>query len=125
VRVDRSAPLTTMLLWLGVLGGPAAWALQLLIGWTAEEADCSLGTARAFDATHGVNVWVSVGAGATALAALAAAALVWVGTRRGAADPRGRVQFMALSGLLASSLFLALIIVTAVGTTHFQPCVSG
>jgi hypothetical protein len=124
VRVDRSAPLTTLLLWVGVLGAPLAWTLQLVAGYAAEEADCSRGTSS-FDASHGVTVWLSVGAGLVALASLASAALVWRWTQRRPADVRGRVEFMAVAGLLVGALFLALIVLTAVGITHFDPCVAG
>ena len=125
MRVDRSAPLTTFLLWVGLLGAPGAWALQLVVGYAAEEADCSVGTAS-FGGSHTASVWLSVGAGLAAVASLAAAALVWRSTQRTrAADPRGRVEFMAVAGLLVGFLFLALIVVTAVGITYFEPCVAG
>jgi hypothetical protein len=110
---------------MGLLGAPVAWTLQLVVGYGAEEADCSRGTAASFGGAHGVAVWISVAAGVAALASLAAAGFVWRATQRGAVDPRGRVQFMAVAGLLVGALFLALIVLTAVGTTHFEPCVSG
>ena len=68
MRVDRSAPLTTLLLWVGLLGAPAAWTLQLVVGYGAEEADCSRGTSSSFGGAHGVAVWLSVGAGVAARA---------------------------------------------------------
>ncbi|MFL5981562.1 MAG: hypothetical protein ACJ74D_08485 [Gaiellaceae bacterium] len=125
MRVDRSAPLTTLLLWVGLLGAPAAWTLQLVLGYAAEEADCSVGTDALFDATGDVAVWLSVAAAIAAVASLGAAAFVWRRTLRRSPDPRGRVHFMAVGGILASLLFLALIIVTGVGITYFEPCVAG
>jgi hypothetical protein len=123
MSVDRSAPVTTFLLWVGLLGAPGAWVLQLVVGYGAEEADCSVGTSS-FGGSHAVSVWLSVGAGLAGVASLAAAAYVWRSLPRGA-DPRGRVHFMASAGVLASFLFLALIVLTAVGITHFEPCVAG
>ena len=117
MRVDRSTPLTTLLLWVGLAGAPLAWTLQLVVGYGTEEADC--------DSVRGVTVWLSVGAGLVALVSLVVAALMWRSTQRRAADVRGRVQFMAVAGILVASLFLALIVVTAVGITHFEPCVAG
>ena len=106
-------------LWLGVLGAPLAWATQLVVGYGVEEADCG--------ATHPVAVWLSVGTGLFALASLLSAAwlLRETRTRYVDLDARGRIAFMATAGLLTGFLFLALIVVTAIGVTHFEPCRPG
>jgi hypothetical protein len=114
----------SVLLWAGVLVPPAAWTAQLVVGYTAEEADCSLGS-RSFDASHAVTLWISVAAGIAAVLALGGAAWLVRETRRYEADARGRVSFMAACGILVGFLFLALIVLTAVGTTHFHPCRAG
>lgn len=124
MRVDRTSSLTSFLLWLGVLGPPAAWAAQLVVGYGAEEADCSSGSGS-FDGSHPVAVWLSVGAGVVALVSLLAAAWLWRETRTRRLDERGRVAFMATAGVLGGLLFLALIVFTAVGVTHFDPCRPG
>jgi hypothetical protein len=124
VRIDRSSTLTTLLLWFGGLGGPLAWTAQLVIGYGAEEADCSRG-GGSFDGAHPVNLAVSIAAGVATLLALAVAFALWRGARGQDVDGRGRVAFMAVGGVLVSLLFLALIALTAVGTMHFEPCTAG
>ena len=115
---------TTLLLWFGGLAGPLAWTAQLVVGYSAEEADCSRG-GGSFDAAHPVNLAVSIAAGVVTLLALAVAAGIWRRARDRDVDDRGRVAFMAVGGILVSVLFLALIAVTAVGTMHFDPCTAG
>ena len=124
MRIDRSSTLTTLLLWFGGLAGPLAWAAQLAIGYSAEEADCSRG-GGSFDSAHPVNLAVSITAGVVTVLALAVAAVIWRRAGVGDEDDRGRVAFMAIGGILVSLLFLALIAVTAVGTMHFDPCTAG
>lgn len=124
MRVDRSSSLTSFLLWVGVLGPPAAWATLLVVGYGAEEADCSRGSGS-FDGAHSVAVWTSVAAGVVALLSLAAAIWLWRETREQRPDERGRIPFMATAGVLTGLVFLALIVVTAVGVTHFDPCRPG
>ena len=104
----------SLLVWLGLVGPPAAWATQLVVGYAAEEADCS----GVFDASEGVTLWISVGAGIVALVSLVAAVSLLRTTR-------GRLHFMASAGVLTGALFLALIVVTTVGVTHFEPCRPG
>jgi hypothetical protein len=119
VRVQRA-----FLLWLGVLAPPMAWATQLVVGYGAEEADCSAGSGS-FDGSHAVTVWTSVSAGVVTLASLVAAGWLWRETRERPVDKRGRVPFMASVGVLNGLLFLGLIVVTAVGATHFDSCRPG
>jgi hypothetical protein len=124
LKIDRSSTLTSLLLWVGVLGAPIAWTAQLVIGYGAEEADCSRG-GGSFDSAHPLDVALSVGAGVVSVASLLVAFGLWRRTRDRDVDGRGRVTFMAVSGILLSLLFLALITVTAIGTTHFDPCTAG
>ena len=95
-----------------------------MIGYAAEEADCSRG-GGSFDSAHPVNLAVSIAAGVITLLALLVAAAIWRQARGGGVEERGRIAFMAVGGILVSLLFLALIAVTAVGTMHFDPCTAG
>jgi uncharacterized BrkB/YihY/UPF0761 family membrane protein len=124
VRVERSDTRVSILLWLGVLAPPLAWAALLVVGYAAEEADCSRGSGS-FDGSHPVAVWTSVGAGVVALLSLLAATWLWRATRDRWPDARGRIPFMATLGVLTGLIFLALIVLTAVGVTHFDPCRPG
>ena len=124
MRLGRSTTLTSFLLWFGVAVPPLAWTAQLVVGYGANEADCSVGSGS-FNGAHGVAVWLSVGAGVLALLSLAAATLMWWETRDRKPDLRDRIPFMATIGVLTGLIFLALIVITAVGITHFDPCRAG
>jgi hypothetical protein len=119
VSVQRS-----FLLWLGVFAPPLAWTAQLVVGYGVEEADCSAGSGS-FDAAHLVTVWTSVAAGVVTVVSLLAAAWLWRETRERSPDDRGRIPFLAGVGVLNGLLFLALIVMTAVGVTHFESCRPG
>lgn len=116
-------PLVSPLLWFGLLAAPAAWVVQLVVGYWLEDADCSAagrrwelsGTTGEL-AVHGV-------AAAVAVAGAVVAAGLWHTARRGPTDERGRLAFMAQAALLVSGLFLALVVVTAVGANVVDTCV--
>ncbi|HYI45805.1 MAG TPA: hypothetical protein VE174_10160 [Actinomycetota bacterium] len=104
------------LLWFGVLGGPAAWVVQLSINYSLEEwFACSPGSA-----TSGLILGMRVPAIAFvvtgALAALAlAAGIVSVGCfrkTRGARDSEvgSRARWMALAGIMNSVLYFIIIL---------------
>jgi hypothetical protein len=108
-----------------VAGPPAAWAFQLVVGYGLEEIACSSGTA-------GDDYWgVAPGTLQWAIAAaalgvdLAAGLLAFRVLRAAGADPRGRIAFMARCGLLASALFLALILFGALQLAALDSCVPG
>jgi hypothetical protein len=118
------------LLWFGVLGGPAAWAAQLVIGYGIQEVTCSSGTRS--DSLWGLGVesalWILTGlAAATALAAGVAALRVLRSTEGlgGRGEPRGRIGFMGYVGILASALFLLLIVVGGLALIFVDSCVAG
>jgi hypothetical protein len=113
----------TLLLWFGVFGAPAAWTLLLVVGYGFEEVDCSRGSrAWNFDSWD-ANLVLFV---ATALVAVGAAAVsLWLwrtSSRPDAADVRGRLTWMAFSGILLSCLFFALIVFTGIGITALDRC---
>jgi hypothetical protein len=109
-------------LWLGLLAAPAAWAAQLLLGYGAEEADCAAGSGGWDFSSHTVNAVLFAVAGAAALAGLAAALR---SIPRAENDARGRVAFMACGGVLVSSLFGALVVMTGIGVLSLEPCTPG
>ena len=113
----------TVLLWLGVLGAPAAWALLLVAGYLFEEVQCSRGSdAWGFDAKIG-NTALAVATALVGLASLAAAYATWRTARRPEArDVRGRLEWMGFCGLLVSALFFFLILMTGFGVNSVSPC---
>lgn len=122
MRVDRSRPLTSAALWFALLGPPLAWTAQLVVGYGVEEADCGkAGQSWALHTTAWEVALLALG-GVVGVASLAAAIALWRGSERHAPDPRGRIAFLAVSALLIDGLFLALIVLTGIGTIVLDPC---
>jgi hypothetical protein len=119
-------------LWLPLLLGPAIWGLTEIVLSATSQGSCytgfvplpvSPGTATVLRLFSGI--WVVV---ATVLAALAVLLAIrsWRVARneRGADDPvRSRVHFMALAGLITSSVFLYGIVMYGIGVAMLGvPC---
>jgi hypothetical protein len=113
-----------MRLWLGVFGAPGAWALQHVSGYALTEATCG-------DAGWHVNLdaWtiaVSAGAALVAVAAGTAAALTYRATRAaGEEPPVARIRFLAVIGIAIAPLFLAMILMSGLGTLFLDHCRQG
>jgi len=121
-RVPPSSP-ASPLLWFAVLGAPAAYAVQMGLGyWLAQAACGASGGMWGID----LGAWaVAVGAAAAAVALAAGATALWL--FRGTGDykdapPPGRIAFLAIVGMTVSSLFLALILMSAAGILTFDVC---
>jgi amino acid permease len=100
-------------LWFGVLAGPAAWSIQVLIGYSAEEIACSSGSQT--DELAGIGIETLIIAVNAALTAITFIALV-VSFRRYQHDRRGdpttgaRATWMGLAGVMVSALFLVVLV---------------
>jgi hypothetical protein len=100
-------------LWFGVLAGPAAWSLQVLIGYGAEEIACSSGSQT--EELAGIGIETLIVAANAALTAITLVALV-VSARRFQIDRRGdpttgaRATWMGLAGVMVSVLFLVVLL---------------
>ena len=112
------------LVWFGVLGGAAAWTVQLVVGAELEENHCTRFGLRYALHTPTWEAGLTAACAAVAAAAGVAALLAYRRTRDGG-DRRGRIGFMATSGILASTLFLALILLGGIGASVLDPCVQG
>jgi hypothetical protein len=109
-----------LLMWYGFLGGAAAWALQLVLGYGIEDSACSQGSSD----TKSWIVLVTVLLGAAALGSSGAAFLTWRwADRRG--DARGAVTFLALTGMLAGVFFLVLIALGGLQLVSLDSCHQG
>jgi hypothetical protein len=102
---DRGA---LALAWFGILGPPAAWAVQLLISDAFAEVGCEAG---GFSSISLVLVVITV---ATLAVAVAAGIVAFVRFRQTRARDDGparleRMRFMALLGCMSSGLFIVLI----------------
>ena len=123
-------------LWFGLLGGPIAWTLQLLIDYPLAAHYCFPDAARrvvpTIDSLHLLVSIVSVLALALAIAALVTAQRSWresggeFGIERSelteAAPPPGRVRFMSLGGILASGLTIVGIAMHGGFVLMLAPC---
>jgi heme/copper-type cytochrome/quinol oxidase subunit 2 len=116
------------LMWFGLFGAPAAWAAQHVAGIWLTLAQCHGNTAGPSWSLH-LDAWVTaITAVAAAVAVLAglSAASAWRSTRE--ADdsdppPAGRIHFLGVVGLTISPLFLAIILMSGLGTVFLPQCV--
>ena len=109
------------LLWFVFLGPVAAWTLQLNVGYAYNEAACSNQTA--------VNLQAPLVAGVSALLAVVVVLAGVTGLRtwravgrREIADPRGRIAFMCVFGMLSAVLFLFGVVLGGVHVLILDPC---
>jgi hypothetical protein len=112
-------------LWFGIFGAPAAWALELIAGYSlvahyCYPRDVPLDTPP-FGALHLTGIIISLVLLLVALAALATAVQSWRDTRHGHDAEHhellevgeGRARFMAFGGVLLSVMFLFALIMSA------------
>jgi hypothetical protein len=122
----RGHKLGGLVTWFGVLGGAIAWAVHLFVAWGADELTCESGSTS----VDGIPLRGVVGAGVVLPALVTAAALVvawrtWRRTNRAehGDDPRmERACMMALIGLCANGLFLAIILAGGAAVLVLRPC---
>jgi hypothetical protein len=114
-----------VLQWLGLLLGAAFWGAAHIVGYGITEADCSRGSSGwgiSLDLWEALVLGI---AGSLVIVSVASAAAVVLGTREAsyeAAPPVGRMRFFAIAALVADTLFLAMIVLYAVGTIANLPC---
>jgi len=116
------------LMWFGLFGAPAAWAGQHVAGVALTIGACHDNTAGP-DLGIRVDLWTVVTTAAAVLVAtlaLLSAIAAWR-SARDADDsdppPGGRVHFLGIIGLTISPLFLAIILMSGIGTIVLQECV--
>jgi hypothetical protein len=114
-------------MWFGLLGAPFAWTLQHVTGYGLTEAACSE-AGFSFDR----DAWtVAVTATAAVVALLAGLCAVTAFRRtrgvRGVGGseeppPKGRIHFLAVVGMVISPLFLAIIVMSGIGSVVLANC---
>ena len=121
-RIPPTSPVSPVL-WFAVLGGPLAYVLQMGLGYWLAEAECS-----PTGGMWGISlaVWgLVVGAVSAAIAAGAWLTALWLFRRTGdykGPPPDGRIAFLGVVGMTVSSLFLALILMSAAGILTYHVC---
>ena len=117
-EVTRREAKGSILLWFGVLGGPAAWTIQLLSGYSLEEwfACSPATTSEGVILGLGVRTWALAIPVTGALVTLVAGLVAWSCLRRIPRAPTDhvtqRARWMAWAGILNSILY-GLVIVTS------------
>jgi hypothetical protein len=114
-------PSDETLQWIGLLAAPAAWTVQLVLGFGAGLAACE-GGGRDID----LGAWelgLTVAAAAVAVGGQVAAVLAWRATRGGGGTAAGRIHFLADAALLANTIFLVAILLGGLtAAAHGNPC---
>ena len=124
----RSARSLELMMWVGVVGEPAAWACQHVFGFGVTVAGCGAGS-HAWKVP--IDSWtVIAGSVAAALAVGGLAASVIALRAAGATSkddppPAGRIYFMSVCGIVISPLFLAIIVMSTVATAVLSNCHPG
>lgn len=125
MKADRKLELT---MWLGVLGAPIVWACQHVFGFGVTQAGCSIGS-KSWNVP--IDTWTAVAtsvAGALAITGLVASVLAYRAVTDADIDadpPGGRIYFMSICGIVISPLFLAIILMSGIGTLILPNCHQG
>jgi hypothetical protein len=108
-----------------VLGPPIAWGVQLVGGYTLEEAACSTASGDTPVLSDPTTIIWAISTGALVVAGLAGIAgfVSWLGARgAGGSEPSGRNAFLAAAGALAALVFLEAIILSTVALMALDTC---
>jgi hypothetical protein len=117
----------TPIVWFAVMGGALAWSTQFVANLFLTFAQCNQITSHRSLPLHTIEVIVSVVAVIIGVASEATAVHLFRRTSHidgtpqaeirglGSPPPIGRVNFLAMMGMLVNFLVLAIIIMTAVG----------
>jgi hypothetical protein len=125
MRLARLRPGGEPLLWFGVFGAPAAWALTHLAGVELAQATCRQ-AARGEGWNIHFDAWtiaVFATMAAIAIASEVASVLTFRATRDASSEPpRGRIHFLSVIGMTIGPLFLAMILMGGLGSVLLEQC---
>jgi hypothetical protein len=115
-----------VLLWYGVFGAPFAWAVQHVTGFGLTQASCGLAGSRTGVSLDTWTLLVTALAAAAAILAGAAAIAVYRATQDVGEEPPGsRIHFLSIIGMTISPLFLAIILMSGLGSFFLANCRQG
>lgn len=129
----RTVP-PSKLVWFAVIGGGLAWGAQFVANLFLTFAQCNQLTSHRTLPLHTIEVIISVVAALVAISAEGVAITLFRRTARvdhtaqeemrglGSLPPVGRVNFLAMMGLLVNFLALSIIVMTAVGAPLLAVC---
>jgi heme/copper-type cytochrome/quinol oxidase subunit 2 len=116
------------LMWIGLFAAPFAWAAQHVTGIELQYAHChdnTPGPVRDVP-VDALTIAVSAAAAAVAVVGGLAALAAWRSARDADDDdapPAGRIHFLAIVGITISPLFLAIIVMSGLGSVFLPTCV--
>ena len=115
------------LAWAGALGPPFAWAGQHIAGYAVGLADCPDNTSGPGWSVPVDGLTIAIGGVAAAVAALCGlfAVAAWRASREADDDdapPAGRVHFLSVIGMTITPLFLAMILMSGLGSALLMGC---
>jgi hypothetical protein len=114
--------------WFGLLAAPLAWTTQLVVGFYAASATCARGTRHWGVPLQSWQLALGLAAATVAVAAQVTTVTLWRELREVEEDapgPLGRLHFFSVASLVGNTLFLALIVLTAVGALAHVECRQG
>ena len=109
--------------WFGLLGGPAAWAVEHALGVEVVLARCN--PARLGVLVHAWQLAAMGVAAAIIVAAEGAAWLAFSATREvdwEGDPPRGRIRFLSTAALVLGPIFLTLVLLSGIGAAAHGAC---
>jgi hypothetical protein len=116
------------LAWFGLVGGPAAWTAEHIVGYGMTEAACGAGgMAWGIDTTTWELALTLATAGIVLAAVVASAVMLFAtrGVHHEGPPPLGRLHFMAVAGLFVATLFLFLTLMAGIGAVSLAGCHQG
>jgi hypothetical protein len=112
-----------ILQWFGLLGGPAAWATHLVLGFQLTEASCDRGLGP-FGTSSALTV-VTVAAALVVLSAEAAAIVVFRELQELGGDapgPDGRRRFLVAGAMVGNVLLFVAVVLAGIATVAQPGC---
>lgn len=104
-----------LLLWIGAVGAPIAWAIQFLIIYALVPHVCKVGASKSLHITSAVFILLGVSAGV----------LSWWNLGRkehSFEEERESIIFMSRMGLMTSAMFTLIMLAQIIPTFFIDPC---
>jgi hypothetical protein len=117
-----------LLQWFGLLAAPLAWAVQLVAGFGAADANCSRGSMHWGVPVEAWEIAFTAAAATVAVCAELSALTLYRELRDvhdDAPGPRGRLHFFSVAALVGNVLFLGAIALTGAGVLSHLGCRQG
>jgi hypothetical protein len=112
------------LAWFSVLAPPLAWAAQLVVGYSFQQAGCGRPDADLWGlGLNGLTGSVVVVFGAVAVLGGLAGMVALHASATG--DPLGRIGFMAVAGIVSACIFLLAIVLSGIALLPLDACDPG